>query len=86
MASRKTLILVSAFWIVAAAAYLAAAARQKAHLNLSATAGGQYPYLVYAEGLAEPTDFVHDCKGYDDEEIRLVMRENALGLIEPLRR
>ena len=36
-----------------------------------------------AEGLAVPTDFVHDLKGYDDEEVRLVMRENAMGLLRP---
>ncbi len=42
--------------------------------------GSDYPH---AEGLAEPTDFLYDCKGYDEDEIRLVMRENAMGLIEP---
>jgi len=39
--------------------------------------GSDYPH---AEGLAEPTSFVHDLKGYDPDELRLVMRENALGL------
>ncbi|MBW2241751.1 MAG: amidohydrolase family protein [Deltaproteobacteria bacterium] len=42
--------------------------------------GSDYPH---AEGLAVPTDFIHDCKGYDQDEIRLVMRENAMGLIVP---
>jgi predicted TIM-barrel fold metal-dependent hydrolase len=41
--------------------------------------GSDYPH---AEGLAKPTDFIHDLKGYDDAEIRLVMRENALRLIQ----
>jgi len=42
--------------------------------------GSDYPH---AEGLAEPTDFIHDLKGYDSDEVRLVMRENALGLLQP---
>ena len=40
--------------------------------------GSDYPH---AEGLAEPTDFIHDLKGYDSDEVRLVMRENAMGLL-----
>jgi predicted TIM-barrel fold metal-dependent hydrolase len=42
--------------------------------------GSDYPH---AEGLAVPTDFIHDMKGYDEDEVRLVMRENAMGLLEP---
>ncbi len=42
--------------------------------------GSDYPH---AEGLAVPTDFIHDCKGYDAEEIRLVMRQNAMALLRP---
>jgi predicted TIM-barrel fold metal-dependent hydrolase len=42
--------------------------------------GSDYPH---AEGLAVPTDFVHDLEGYDEDEVRLVMRENALGLLRP---
>jgi predicted TIM-barrel fold metal-dependent hydrolase len=42
--------------------------------------GSDYPH---AEGLAEPTDFVHDLKGYDEDEVRLVMRENAMSLLRP---
>ncbi len=41
--------------------------------------GSDYPH---AEGLAEPTDFIHDLKGYDEDEVRLVMRENAMGLLQ----
>ena len=44
--------------------------------------GSDYPH---AEGLAEPTDFVYDLKGYDADEVRLVMRENAMGLLRPWR-
>jgi predicted TIM-barrel fold metal-dependent hydrolase len=44
--------------------------------------GSDYPH---AEGLAVPTDFIHDLKGYDEDEVRLVMRENALGLLRPAR-
>ena len=42
--------------------------------------GSDYPH---AEGLANPTDFIHDCEGYTDAEIQLVMRDNAMGLLEP---
>jgi len=42
--------------------------------------GSDYPH---AEGLAVPTDFAHDLKGYDEDEVRLVMRENAMGLLRP---
>jgi predicted TIM-barrel fold metal-dependent hydrolase len=42
--------------------------------------GSDYPH---AEGLARPTDFLYDLKGYDADEVRLVMRENALGLLRP---
>lgn len=39
--------------------------------------GSDFPH---AEGLAEPTDFVHDLSGFSDDEIRLAMRENARAL------
>jgi predicted TIM-barrel fold metal-dependent hydrolase len=39
--------------------------------------GSDYPH---AEGLANPASYVHELKDFSDEEIRLVMRENALGL------
>ena len=41
--------------------------------------GSDYPH---AEGLAEPTSYVHELTGFSDREIRLVMRENALGLAQ----
>jgi predicted TIM-barrel fold metal-dependent hydrolase len=40
-------------------------------------AGSDWPH---AEGLADPTDYARDLAGLSDAEIRLVMRENALGL------
>jgi len=42
--------------------------------------GSDYPH---AEGLAVPTDFVRDLVGFDETEVRRVMRENALGLLRP---
>jgi predicted TIM-barrel fold metal-dependent hydrolase len=42
--------------------------------------GSDYPH---AEGLAVPTDFLYELKGYDADEVRQVMRENALGLLRP---
>jgi predicted TIM-barrel fold metal-dependent hydrolase len=41
--------------------------------------GSDWPH---AEGLANPLTFVDDLgrHGYDADDIRLVMRENALGL------
>ena len=44
--------------------------------------GSDYPH---AEGLADPLAFVDDLPGFSDEEIRLVMRENALALSQPRR-
>ena len=40
--------------------------------------GSDYPH---AEGLAEPAAFVKDLDGFDATEIRLIMRENARGLV-----
>jgi predicted TIM-barrel fold metal-dependent hydrolase len=40
-------------------------------------AGSDWPH---AEGLADPTDYALDLSDLSDKEIRLVMRENALGL------
>jgi len=42
--------------------------------------GSDYPH---AEGLAEPTDFLYDLKGYDEDEVQLVMRDNAMALLRP---
>ena len=39
--------------------------------------GSDFPH---GEGLAEPTEFVNDLDGFSTQEIRLVMRENGLGL------
>lgn len=41
--------------------------------------GSDWPH---AEGLAEPTEFVHDLEGFNADEIRLVMRDNAFGLVQ----
>ena len=43
--------------------------------------GSDFPH---GEGLAEPTDFIHDLDGYSDADIKLVMRDNGYGLIQPL--
>jgi predicted TIM-barrel fold metal-dependent hydrolase len=42
--------------------------------------GSDFPH---AEGLAEPTDFVYDLKGWSQDDIRLCMRENGLSLTKP---
>jgi predicted TIM-barrel fold metal-dependent hydrolase len=42
--------------------------------------GSDYPH---AEGLAVPTDYIHDLKGYDEDDVRRVMRENGFGLAKP---
>jgi len=42
--------------------------------------GSDYPH---AEGLENPTDMVHELDGFSDDEIRLVMRENGLRLVQP---
>jgi hypothetical protein len=31
-----------------------------------------------------PTDFIHDLKGYDAGEVKLVMRDNAQRLLAPV--
>jgi predicted TIM-barrel fold metal-dependent hydrolase len=40
--------------------------------------GSDWPH---AEGLAEPATFVDDLAGFDDAEIRKIMRENGLALV-----
>ncbi len=50
--SRWTLVLLAVFWFVVATVYVAAAVQQKNRINISAAAGGQYPYLIYAQGMA----------------------------------
>jgi len=42
--------------------------------------GSDYPH---AEGLADPTDLAQELHGFSDDEIRLVMRENGLALVQP---
>lgn len=42
--------------------------------------GSDWPH---AEGIAEPKAFVDDLVGFSDEEVRLIMRENALSLTKP---
>jgi predicted TIM-barrel fold metal-dependent hydrolase len=42
--------------------------------------GSDFPH---AEGLAEPTDFVDECIGLTDDEIRKIMRDNAWAIATP---
>jgi tetratricopeptide (TPR) repeat protein len=53
MPSGRVLIALVVFWLVIGAAYLWAAVQQNDHLNLSAAAGGQYPYLTCAKRMGE---------------------------------
>ena len=39
--------------------------------------GSDYPH---AEGLADPSSFVDDLEGFDEAEVRKIMRENGLAL------
>jgi predicted TIM-barrel fold metal-dependent hydrolase len=43
--------------------------------------GSDFPH---GEGLAEPIEFVNDLEGFTKDEMRLVMRENGLGLTRPV--
>ena len=38
--------------------------------------------MGHAEGLADPTEFVNELDGFSDAEIKMVMRENCVGLSE----
>ena len=40
--------------------------------------GSDWPH---GEGLAEPTDFAKELHGFDEAEVRKIMRENALDLL-----
>jgi predicted TIM-barrel fold metal-dependent hydrolase len=42
--------------------------------------GSDFPH---AEGLPEPTDFVKDIPTFSADEVRAVMRDNALELLTP---
>ncbi len=46
-------MLLAVFWLLTGAAYVWGGWQQKERLNLSATAGGQYPYLTYAKRIAD---------------------------------
>ncbi len=39
--------------------------------------GSDFPH---AEGIPEPSDYVHELEGFSPSEVRMIMRENALGL------
>jgi predicted TIM-barrel fold metal-dependent hydrolase len=39
--------------------------------------GSDFPH---AEGIPEPSDYVHELEGFTPGEVRMIMRENALGL------
>ena len=43
--------------------------------------GSDFPH---AEGLAVPTDFVHDLEGFSKDDVRRVMRDNAQSLVKPI--
>ncbi len=42
--------------------------------------GSDWPH---AEGLAEPTAFVHDIPNFASDEVRMIMRDNAFDLVRP---
>jgi predicted TIM-barrel fold metal-dependent hydrolase len=42
--------------------------------------GSDWPH---GEALANPLDFVKELHAFSDDEVRMVMRENALGLLGP---
>jgi predicted TIM-barrel fold metal-dependent hydrolase len=44
--------------------------------------GSDWPH---GEGLAEPLQFVKELDGFDDAEVRRIMRDNALELLGPAR-
>ncbi len=52
-ARRLGCIALVCFWLIVGMGYVWAAGRQKQRINLSAAAGGQYPYLVYTRQVAE---------------------------------
>ncbi len=58
-ANREQLFTVALVAVLVGGLFAVHAWRQVKHLNLSATAGGQYPYLVYAKGIAEAGPFGH---------------------------
>jgi predicted TIM-barrel fold metal-dependent hydrolase len=42
--------------------------------------GSDWPH---GEALGNPLDFVKELHAFSDDEVRLVMRDNALGLLGP---
>ena len=42
--------------------------------------GSDYPH---AEGLEDPTDYIRDIPNFSEEEVRMVMRDNAWDLVTP---
>ena len=40
--------------------------------------GSDFPH---AEGLAEPAQFLEEIEGLPDDQVRMIMRDNALGLV-----
>ncbi|UCE61369.1 MAG: tetratricopeptide repeat protein [Phycisphaerales bacterium] len=50
---RLTIILLALFWLATGVGYVWAGWQQRQRINLSAAAGGQYPYFVYARDVAE---------------------------------
>ncbi len=55
-------ILLTAFWLIVGSVYVWGGCRQQESVNLSATSGGQYPYLMNAKEMAEkgPLEFFGD--------------------------
>jgi hypothetical protein len=41
--------------------------------------GSDFPH---AEGISEPIDYVHQLAGFSREDVRRIMRDNALALAE----
>ena len=42
--------------------------------------GSDFPH---AEGLAEPTEFIHDLQGFNEQEIEKIMYLNGKNLVSP---
>jgi hypothetical protein len=93
MGTPRIKIALLVLYTAGAAALAIGAVRQRAALNLSATAGGQYPYLVYARGIAREgvTRFVGDRNRmpalpalvslvHDDDWPTFVKRASALSI------
>ena len=42
--------------------------------------GSDYPH---AEGLEDPRNYAKELEGFSDAEIRMIMRDNGLALVQP---